>query len=233
MFVIRKSDDRGHADHGWLKSWHTFSFADYYDPKHMAFRVLRVINEDFIDPDQGFGTHPHRDMEIVTYVIEGSLKHRDTLGNSSAITPGEIQRMSAGTGIQHSEFNGSKEQTTHLLQIWLLPNRQGLEPGYEQKNLSGMLAKTGLHKVVSGKQDPAIVSINQDVEIYVGKYENSADKIELRPGRYGWLQLIKGSMTIVEEGISLKAGDGLAVSDEKGFQFQAEGPTEFLFFDLP
>jgi redox-sensitive bicupin YhaK (pirin superfamily) len=233
MFVVRKSDDRGHADHGWLKSWHTFSFADYYDPAHMAFRVLRVINEDFIDPDQGFGTHPHKDMEIVTYVIEGSLKHRDTLGNSSTISPGEIQRMSAGTGIQHSEFNGSKDETTHLLQIWLMPKAQGLKPGYEQKNLSSLMSTTGLHKVVSGKPDSSIVGINQDVDIYVGKYENSGGEIKLQQGRYGWLQVVRGGVTLFTEGISLKAGDGLAIGDEKGFSFRAEGPTEFLFFDLP
>lgn len=229
MKAIRRSKDRGHANHGWLDSYHTFSFADYYDPDFMGFRDLRVINEDFIEGGKGFPTHGHRDMEIVTYVIEGQLAHKDTLGNAATISPGEVQRMSAGTGIQHSEFNSLVDRRTHLLQIWLLPRARNLQPGYEQKQFQLPL-DSGLTKVVSGKAEGDQVSIQQDVDIYVGKLNNSTAAFALPPKRYGWVQLIKGELKVLGE--VLEPGDAMAISEERELNFSSRGETEFLLFDL-
>lgn len=233
MLMIRRADERGHANHGWLDSWHTFSFADYYDPRFMGFRALRVINEDRIAGGGGFPTHGHRDMEIITYVIEGALDHKDNLGTASTIRPGEVQRMSAGRGILHSEFNHSDQLPCHLLQIWLLPSSSGFPASYEQKDFSDLLRQPGLHRVVSGAPSDSTITIHQDVDLYVGKLNNLESQFAIRPGRHLWLQMVKGEISLKEKGINLRPGDGLAVSDEKELKLRADGPAEFLMFDLP
>lgn len=233
MFTLRKSSDRGHANHGWLDTFHSFSFADYYDPKNMGFRVLRVINEDRVAPGAGFPKHPHRDMEILTYVVEGALAHSDTLGNSAEIRPGEVQRMSAGTGILHSEFNPSKTDPTHLLQIWLLPEAQGLKPGYAQAPFAERFQQdTGLALAASRDGREGSVSLQQDVDLYVGK-PRAGEKVRLslRPGRAAWVQMIKGAVTA--GGVALTAGDGLSVIDEAVVDVVSTEDAEFLIFDLP
>ena len=233
MFTLRKSSDRGHANHGWLDTFHSFSFADYFDPKHMGFRVLRVINEDRVAAGAGFPKHPHRDMEILTYVIEGALAHTDTLGNSAEIRPGEVQRMSAGTGILHSEYNPSKTQATHLLQIWLLPEAQGLKPGYAQATFNDRFRQdTGLALAASRDGRDGSVTLQQDVNLYVGKPRvGEAARLPLRPGRAAWLQMIKGTATV--GGIALSAGDGLAATEEPVMEIIPTADAEFLIFDLP
>lgn len=230
MIQIRKSEERGHADHGWLDTYHTFSFADYYDPDFMGFRDLRVINEDRVAGDTGFPTHPHRDMEIITYVISGVLAHKDTLGNSTEIRPGEVQRMSAGTGIQHSEFNKYKEPV-HLLQIWIQPEKRGIEPGYGQKSFAAQIDKNDLTLVASRSGRDESVTINQDVDLYVGHWKaaRSVD-FPFRENRYAWLQLIDGELNFNH--LSLKAGDGAAVARESVLKLNSTGPAHFLLFDL-
>jgi redox-sensitive bicupin YhaK (pirin superfamily) len=232
MIAVRRSNERGHADRGWLKSFHTFSFADYHDPKFMGFQDLRVINEDYIAPGKGFGTHPHNDMEIVTYVVRGELAHKDTLGNTTAIKPGEVQRMSAGTGIQHSEFNSKADQETHLLQIWILPEKRGLKPSYGQKNFADKLSKEKLVLTVSHDGRDGSINMNQDVDLYVAKW-SAADTLEIsaRPGRKYWLQLVAGDLTVNEN--KLRPGDAVALVDEPKLQILSSGPVEFLLFDLP
>jgi quercetin 2,3-dioxygenase len=232
MLAVRQSKDRGHADHGWLKSYHTFSFADYYDPKFMAFSELRVINEDFIEGGGGFQTHPHKDMEIVTYVISGALAHKDTLGNSEVIRPGEVQRMSAGTGIRHSEFNSSETETCHLLQIWILPEKENIKPSYEQTSFSERFEKENFVLVGSRDGQNGSVTIHQDLKLYVGKYTKPMTlDLPVSAQRKAWLQVVAGSLTA--NNLLVSAGDGLAIDQEAAVSLKATAACEFLFFDMP
>lgn len=232
MIKIRKSLARGHANHGWLKSFHSFSFASYYDPNHMHFGNLRVINEDFIAAGAGFGKHPHDNMEIITYVISGALSHQDSMGNSSTILPGEVQIMSAGTGVYHSEFNHEKNSETHLLQIWILPKLKNIAPRYDQKSFAKDFQKNDLVLVVSGSGRDDSIQINQDADIFVGKF--SAEKnfeFAIKEGRKIWIQLISGKISV--NGSSLENGDAAAIIDESKIKILAEEKSEFLLFDLP
>jgi redox-sensitive bicupin YhaK (pirin superfamily) len=231
MIRIRKASERGHFDHGWLDTYHTFSFARYYDPRQMGFRALRVINEDRVAPGTGFGTHPHEDMEIVTYVLKGALAHRDSLGTGSTIRPGELQRMTAGTGITHSEFNPSESEPVHLYQIWLLPERDGLEPSYEQKAFPEKDRHNRLTLVASPDGRDGSLSIRQDARLYLASLEGGREVSHaLAPGRHAWLQVLRGGVTA--NGLPLSAGDGAAVSDESRLAIHADGPSEVLVFDL-
>ena len=231
MITIRKSDERGHANHGWLDTHYTFSFSDYYDPRFMGFRDLRVINEDYIEPAQGFPEHGHRDMEIITYMISGELSHRDSLGNGETIRPNEVQRMTAGTGVRHSEFS-SPTVKTHLLQIWILPEQNSLTPSYEQKRFSPDEKQGQLRLIASRGGDDGSVKINQDVSIYASILKNG-DQVahDLAEGRHAWVQLISGSLDV--SGETLNAGDGAAISEETGLRIKALlDNSEFLLFDL-
>jgi quercetin 2,3-dioxygenase len=230
MIHIRKSDERGHFDHGWLNTYHTFSFADYYDPEFNGFRSLRVINEDRVAADRGFGTHGHRDMEIVSYVLEGALAHQDNIGQGGVIKPGDVQRMSAGTGVLHSEMNGSKEEPVHFLQIWILPERNGIKPSYEDKHFDEDSRRGVLRLIVArGSQDGA-VHINQDVRIYSAVLDDGASVThEFDANRHGWVQVARGE--IVLNGQKLVAGDGAAISDEPSITIAGKG-AEVLLFDL-
>jgi redox-sensitive bicupin YhaK (pirin superfamily) len=228
MITIRRSQERGHANYDWLDTYHTFSFDTYYDPKHQSFRALRVINEDRVAAGAGFPTHPHRDMEIVTYVLEGSLEHKDSMGTGSTISPGELQRMSAGSGITHSEFNHSKTDAVHLLQIWIMPKARGLKPSYEQKAfpLDG-----GLKLVASPDSRDGALGINAEVAIHAGRLAVKQEVIQaLAPGRHAWVQVAKGKLNI--NGTELAAGDGAAVSDETSLKITATEASELLLFDL-
>lgn len=229
MIIIRPGNERGQTRLDWLDSRHSFSFGDYYDPSHMGFRSLRVINDDWIGPGGGFGMHPHRDMEIITYVLEGSLEHRDSLGTGSVIQPGEVQRMTAGTGIRHSEFNPSEKTPVRMLQIWLLPERNGLKPAYEQKNFSAN--GSGLRFVAARDGRDGAVTVHQDVNLFASRL-NQGEKVQhrLEGGRHGWVQVAKGE--IILNGHRLKDGDGAALSDEPGVEVTAQTPMEFLLFDL-
>jgi len=231
MINIRRSGERGHANHGWLDTYHSFSFADYYDPQFMGFRALRVINEDFIEPAQGFPTHGHRDMEIVTYVINGELSHRDSMGNGETIRPHEVQRMTAGTGVLHSEYSSPTDKT-HLLQIWLLPEKQNLQPSYEQTYFAPEEKQGKLRLVASRGGDDGSVHINQDVRLYASLLAAGDEvKHELAEGRNAWVQLISGELAV--NGETLKPGDGAAISEETLLKFKANADgTEFLLFDL-
>lgn len=230
MITPRRSGERGHANHGWLDSYHSFSFADYYDPNHMGFRSLRVINEDRVAPGGGFGTHPHRDMEIVTYVLEGSLEHKDSMGNGAVLSAGEVQGMTAGTGIQHSEFNPSRSESLHLFQVWILPAAKGLTPGYDQTIVPADWSGA-LQIIASPTGQDGVIRINQDVEMGVGRLKSGEQlAIKIAEGRYGWLQLASGEMTV--NGLTLSAGDALALQDEKTIAIQALSQAEFLWFDL-
>ncbi len=231
MINIRKSKERGHANHGWLDSNFTFSFADYYDPRFMGFRDLRVINEDYIEPAQGFPKHGHRDMEIITYVISGKLSHEDSMGNGETILPNEVQRMTAGTGILHSEYSSPTDKT-HLLQIWILPERKNLTPGYEQKLFAPQDKQGKLRLVASRGGDDGSVTVNQDIALYASVLEKDEEvSYELTEGRHAWLQIIRGSLDV--NGEILKKGDGAAVSNEKMLKMKAlNDETEFLLFDL-
>jgi len=231
MITIRKSEDRGHAKFDWLDSRHTFSFADYYDPRFMGFRHLRVINEDVIQPGAGFPTHPHRDMEIITYVLEGALEHKDSMGNGSVIRWGEAQRMSAGTGITHSEYNHSRSEPVHLLQIWILPERAGGPPGYEQRAFSPEEARGKLLIVAARDGRAGAVTIQQDVELSLALLEQGGKLTHrLQPGRHGWLQLARGGISV--NGAALRAGDGAAINDESALEIKADSAAELLLFDL-
>ncbi len=231
MLTIRPAGDRGHAYHGWLDSYHTFSFANYYDPKHMGFRDLRVINEDRIAPGMGFGTHSHRDMEIITFVLEGAVEHKDSIGNIGTIKPGEVQRMSAGTGIQHSEYNPSDKNLTHLLQIWILPDRQGIEPGYEQVAFSREERLGKLRLIASPDGRDRAVTIHQNVELYTAVLEPGNEvSYVLKPDRHAWLQVTRGEVTVNSH--NLKAGDGVAIALEKELTAIANTEAEILLFDL-
>ena len=231
MIEIRRSNERGHANHGWLDTYHSFSFADYYDPRHMGFRDLRVINEDRVAPAQGFPTHGHRDMEIITYVISGELSHRDSMGNGETIRPHEVQRMTAGTGVMHSEYS-SPTDDTHLLQIWILPEKKNLLPSYEQTYFPPEEKQGKLRLVASRGGDDGSVHINQDVKLYSSILGNGEEiTYKIADGRHAWIQLISGSLEI--NGQTLQPGDGAAVSEEKSLTLQsAEDNTEFLLFDL-
>ena len=229
MINIRPGNERGQTRLDWLDSRHSFSFADYYDPANMGFRSLRVINDDWVGAGGGFGMHPHRDMEIITYVLEGLLEHRDSLGTGSVIQPGEVQRMTAGTGIRHSEFNPSEKSPVRLLQIWLLPEKQGLKPGYEQKSFPAN--GNGLRLVASRDGRDDAVTIHQDVDLFAGQLTAGAKvRHALKPGRHAWIQMTKGEILL--NGQRLKDGDGAALSDEPSVEVAAQTPAEFLLFDL-
>ncbi len=230
MINVRKSEERGHANHGWLDTFHTFSFASYYDPDHMQFRMLRVINEDRIQGGQGFDTHPHEDMEIVTYIIDGVLEHRDSMGNGSLIRPNELQRMTAGTGITHSEFNPT-DRETHLLQIWIQPEQKALQPSYEQRAFPALREPNSLTLLASPDGREGSLKIHQDVEIHGGRTK-AGDEMEyaIKTGRHVWVQLVKGRLFI--NGRSLKAGDGAAISEEERIILTAVTKSEFLLFNL-
>lgn len=231
MITPRPSAERGHFNHGWLDSYHSFSFADYFDPDHMGFRALRVINQDQIEPAGGFPTHGHRDMEIVTYMLAGELEHKDSLGSGSIIRPGLVQRMTAGTGIRHSEFNPSQENASHLLQIWMLPDRDGLTPDYEEKDfpLGGRTNQMQMIAAPGGKN--GALHINQDIDLYaciLGPDHTLTQT--LRPDRHAWVQVAGGGLTL--NGHALASGDGAAVSDETTLTFESADGAEFLLFDL-
>ena len=231
MITVRKAQERGHANHGWLDSFHTFSFAGYYDPKHMGFGDLRVINDDVVQPKRGFATHSHEDMEIVTYVLEGALEHKDSLGTGSVIRPGDVQRMSAGTGVTHSEFNHSASELVHLLQIWILPERDGLQPSYEQKHFSEDERRGRLRLVASRDGRDGAVTINQDVSVYASRL-SPGTKVShaLAPGRFAWMHVARGTASF--NGEPFEAGDGAAVSDERELTLIGSAPAEILLFDL-
>ncbi len=230
MFELRRAQERGHASHGWLDSRHTFSFADYYDPRFMGFGVLRVINDDRVAPGAGFGTHPHRNMEIVSYVVEGELEHRDSMGHGSVIRAGEVQRMTAGTGVTHSEYNHSKNAGLRFLQIWIIPERAGLEPSYEQKSF-GEKGRNDLCLVASPRGGEDAVLVHQDVNLYTSQLEPGSSVVhELRPGRQVWLQMISGEVTLLEQ--TLHGGDGIAVVDERQLVVGAQRAAHFLLFDM-
>ncbi|MFA7061748.1 MAG: pirin family protein [Pedobacter sp.] len=231
MLRIRKATERGHADNGWLNTYHTFSFAGYYDQKHMGFRDLRVINEDRVQPKEGFPTHPHRDMEIITYVLEGALEHKDSMGNGSVIRPGEVQRMSAGTGITHSEFNHSGSELVHFLQIWILPEKDGVTPSYEQTFFPDEEKRKNLQLIASRDGRNGSVTINQDVNLYAALIEPGEEIAHVIPeGRYAWLQVARGSVEI--NGNHLEQGDGAAVSDDNQLIVTGKETAEVLLFDL-
>ena len=231
MITVRPSDERGRSELGWLSSRHTFSFADYLDPRHMSFRSLRVVNEDRVQPGAGFPTHGHRDMEIVTYVVEGALEHKDSLGTGSVIRPGEVQRMTAGTGVTHSEYNPSRTEPVHFLQIWILPERQGLAPGYEQRAFPAAEMQGRLRLVAARDGRDGSVTVHQDVRLLAARLAPGEEIVHsLAPGRHAWLQIVRGAL--VMNGTTLAAGDGAAVSDEARLALTASAPSELLLFDL-
>ena len=231
MIAIKRSADRGHLDHGWLDTYHSFSFGEYYDPRNMGYRSLRVINEDVVAPGQGFGTHPHRDMEIITYVLEGALEHRDSMGNHGVIRPGELQRMSAGTGVRHSEFNHSKTEPVHLLQIWIMPDTEGVKPSYEEKKIDAQPGKLQLMAAKNASNGTA--TIHQDAKVYVAKLaQGQSVEHEIAPGRGAYIHVARGAATV--NGNQLKHGDAIAVEQETRIRISNESAeqTEVLLFDL-
>jgi redox-sensitive bicupin YhaK (pirin superfamily) len=233
MIQVRPANDRGVANFGWLDSRHTFSFGDYYDPSHMGFGALRVINEDRVRGGGGFDTHGHRDMEIISYVLDGALEHRDSIGTGSVIRPGDVQRMSAGTGIRHSEFNHSKQSPVHFLQIWLLPERAGITPGYEQKTFDAADKRGKLRLVASPDGRDGSVTVHQDAQLYASLLDRG-DRVThaLRPARRAWVQVARGEVEV--NGETLSAGDGAAISDEREVSITARAAnSEILLFDLP
>ena len=230
MIKLRKANDRGHAEHGWLDSYHTFSFADYYDPEWMSFRSLRVINDDLVMPHAGFGMHPHRDMEIITYILSGQLAHKDSMGNGRVITPGEFQYMSAGTGVQHSEQNPSGAEAVHLLQIWIMPDEKGVTPRYAEKSMKDA-APGALHLITSKTGRDGSIAIHQDADLYLAKLdadENVTHK--LASGRHAWLHVAEGEVNL--NGQTLSGGDAVAVSNERALDLRAAKPSQVLLFDL-
>jgi redox-sensitive bicupin YhaK (pirin superfamily) len=232
MLTLRKAADRGHSQHGWLDSWHTFSFADYFDPAHVAFSRLRVINDDRVAPGQGFGTHGHRDMEIISYVVEGAIEHKDSMGNGSIIRPGDVQRMTAGTGVRHSEFNPSATEPVHFLQIWILPRKEGLAPGYEQRTFSAADKRGRFRLVASPDGREGSVTVNQDVCLHAAHFDGSeAATLPLAVGRKAWVQVVRGGVSL--NGTELEEGDGVAVEGEPGLAFSHGRAAEVLVFDLP
>jgi len=232
MIQIRRAKERGHANYGWLDTYYTFSFSDYFDPNFMGFRSLRVINEDRVKPGHGCPTHPHRDMEIITYVLEGELAHKDSMGTGSVIRPGEVQKMSAGTGIRHSEFNHSKTEPVHLLQIWILPQKEGLKPMYEQKLIPAAEKQGKLRLLASSKSGNGAVTLHQDAKLYVSEL-NGGQSVDykLADGRYAWVQVARGKLSV--NGKELEAGDGAAISQESLLQIAGVSDhSEVLLFDL-
>lgn len=228
---IRSANERGHANHGWLDSYHTFSFAGYQDPKHMGFRTLRVINEDRVDPGMGFGSHPHHDMEIFSYVVEGALTHQDSMGNKSTIQAGDVQKITAGTGIVHSEFNASKKEKVHFLQIWILPEKSGLKPAYQEFSLALSDQAAAVTLIGSPQGGKNVVQFNQDVYVYKGKLaEGKTCRHDLKPGRGVWLQIIKGKVNVNDQ--ELSDGDGAAVENIQAIIIAAQKDSEFLVMDL-
>jgi quercetin 2,3-dioxygenase len=231
MITLRKANERGHADLGWLNTYHTFSFSSYRDPAHVHFRALRVMNEDFVAPGQGFGTHPHEDMEIVTYVLEGALEHRDSMGNGEVLRPGEFQRMSAGTGITHSEFNPSPTEPVHLYQIWLFPERKGIEPSYEQKRFAEDERHNQLRLVASPDAAQGSLLIHQDARVFLSSLDEGKQVThQLAAGRHAWLQVLRGRATL--NGQQLDSSDGAAVSEESALTVRANNAAEIMLFDL-
>ena len=231
MISLRKSNERGYADHGWLKSYHTFSFAGYQDPNHMSFRSLRVMNEDRVAPGKGFGTHAHNDMEIVSYVLEGELEHKDSMGNGEVLRPGEFQRITAGTGITHSEFNPSADIGTHFYQIWLYPEEKGLEPGYEQKSFDPSGRANKFQLVASRDGADGSLMIHQDAKIYLSDLSNSTDlEFAIPTGRHVWLQVLRGNLTV--NGEHLSAGDAASISDETQLTLITDESAELMLFEL-
>jgi hypothetical protein len=231
MFILRKSKDRGYADHDWLKSFHSFSFAEYYDPAHMGWGNLRVINEDRIAPGTGFGTHGHQDMEIISYVLSGELAHKDSMGNIKGIPPGDVQRMSAGSGVRHSEFNHAPDQETHFLQIWILPKQRGIAPGYEQKTIDPASKRGALALVAGPDSNPNAVSMNADAHMYAGLFDGAEEtRLKLQPERKAYVFLVRGALQVNQQ--SLSAGDALMVSDESELHLAQGQDAEVLVFDL-
>lgn len=232
MLSIRKSEDRGHANHGWLQSHHTFSFANYYDPLHMGWSTLRVINDDTVAPGQGFGAHGHQDMEIISYVLEGALEHKDSMGSGSVIRPGDVQIMSAGTGVRHSEFNHSQSEPVHFLQIWIMPKFTGIKPNYQEKRFDDAGKRGRLRLVVSPDGRDGSLVIVQDASMYAALLDGpeSIDH-ELAPGRKAYVHVARGTLTL--NGETLSAGDGVRIEDETDLRFAQGGQAEFLLFDLP
>ena len=236
MIIVRKSKDRGHVDHGWLKTYHTFSFAEYYDPNFKGFSVLRVINEDRVAGGEGFGEHPHENMEIVTYVLSGQLAHKDSMGNGSVLKVNAVQRMSAGTGITHSEFNGSKNEEVHILQIWIHPRKSGGLPNYEEKTFSTEEKMNRLRLIVSLDGRDGSLKMNQDASLYASVLGQSKSvSLNIEKGRRVWVQVARGALEAVggSNSIELQAGDGAAVTEIKTLNLKARQNTEFLVFDLP
>jgi redox-sensitive bicupin YhaK (pirin superfamily) len=232
MIEIRKSDERGYADHGWLKSYHSFSFADYYDPRHVQFGPLRVINEDRVAPGMGFGTHGHRDMEIISYVLDGELAHKDSIGNGSVIRPGDVQRMSAGTGVRHSEYNHAAHDTTHFLQIWVIPAENGIEPGYEERNFPVEEKRGKLRLVVSPDGAEGSVVIHQDARLYAGLFDgDEAATLAIAPGRRAYVHVARGAITV--NGKALGAGDAAKLEAVEAITLTQGSEAEVLVFDLP
>lgn len=231
MITVRRSNERGHFDHGWLNTFHTFSFDQYYDPRYMGFRNLRVINEDFVAAGRGFPKHGHRDMEIITYILEGALKHEDSMGNGSVIRPGDVQRMTAGTGVRHSEQNASDNERVHLLQIWILPHTVGLEPGYEQKAFSEDERRDRLRLIASEDGREGSVKVNQDVTLYASIL-SAGNEIDLKldERRYAWIQVARGALNV--NGEKADQGDGVVAVGETGLKIRAEQDAELLLFDL-
>jgi hypothetical protein len=232
MLELRRSEDRGLADQGWLRSRHTFSFADYYDPDQLEFGALRVINEDRVQPGKGFGTHGHRDMEILSYVLEGELEHKDSMGNGSIIRPGDVQRMSAGSGVRHSEYNPSASAPVHFLQIWIVPNAYGIAPGYEQKYFAPQEKRGRLRLIASGDGAHGSVKIHQDAAVYAGLFDGGEDaSLALAANRLAYVHVARGEVTV--NGERLSAGDGLKVAKEKALRVSDGKAAEILVFDLP
>lgn len=232
MIELRKSQERGHANHGWLDSYHSFSFADYYDPQQMGFGVLRVINEDRIDPGTGFGAHGHRDMEIISYVLDGELAHKDNMGNGSVIRPGDIQRMSAGRGVMHSEFNHAQDRPTHFLQIWIEPDAYGIMPGYEEKHFSVADKRGRMRLIASPDGSEGSVTIHQDARVYAGIFDGAEHaRLAIAPGRRAYLHVARG--VILVNDIALEAGDAMKIVDEAEIELKQGCAAEVLLFDLP
>ena len=232
MLQIRRSKERGHADLGWLESFHSFSFADYFDPEHVEFGPLRVINEDRVQPGQGFGTHGHRDMEIISYVLDGALEHKDSMGNGSTIRPGDVQRMSAGRGVRHSEYNASRDKLVHFLQIWITPSQLGIRPEYEQKHFDTKDRRGKLRVIASPDGTQGSVRIHQDARVYAGLFDGAEQaRLAIGPGRRVYVQVARGDITA--NGEMLKAGDGLKATDVHAVDLTGGRGAEVLVFDLP